>query len=94
MALLIVNQSFQQAVAQPHDNAAFDLLRPLLPAATPVVFARAVTRPDEAIAIAPLETAQGTMADMRTLVIIGTAETRQIPRPDGTAFVYAPRRMA
>lgn len=75
-------------------GAAFDLLRPLLPASTPVVFARAVTRPDETITIAPLAEAQAAMADMRSLVIIGTAETRQIQRPDGTAFVYAPRRMA
>ncbi|PWR19611.1 precorrin-3B C(17)-methyltransferase [Zavarzinia compransoris] len=75
-------------------DAAFDLLRPLLPGDAPVVFARAVTRPDEAVAVVPLAEARGQMADMRTLVIIGTAETRQVARPAAPPFVYTPRRMA
>jgi precorrin-3B methylase len=28
---------------------------------------------------------------MRTLVLIGSAETRRIVRPDGSAWLYTPR---
>jgi precorrin-3B C17-methyltransferase len=31
------------------------------------------------------------LADMRTLVLIGSSALRVIDRPDGTCFVYAPR---
>ncbi len=73
-------------------GAALDLLRRHLPPETPVIFATAVTRPDERITIRPLREADPALADMRTLVMIGTAATRVIERPDGAApFVYAPR---
>lgn len=73
-------------------GAAFDLLRPLLPATTPVIFATAVTRPDERIVIATIADARPEQADMRTLVMIGTADTRLIPRAGGNPVVYTPRR--
>jgi precorrin-3B C17-methyltransferase len=72
-------------------GAALALLRADLPAGTPVVFATAVTRPDERIEIATLATADAARADMRTLVLIGSAATRCVPRPDRPAFVYTPR---
>jgi precorrin-3B C17-methyltransferase len=75
-------------------GAAFDLLRPILPASVPVVFASAVSRPDECIDITTLAAADPTRADMRTLVLIGTAATRRIARPDGGAWVYSPRAAA
>jgi precorrin-3B C17-methyltransferase len=74
-------------------GAALDHLRGILPAGTPVVFATAVTRPDERLEIVTLAEAVPVLADMRTLVLIGTAETRRIPRGDGLRdWLYAPRR--
>jgi precorrin-3B C17-methyltransferase len=73
---------------------AFALLRPILPAATPVVFATAISRPDERIDIVTLDVADGARADMRTLVLIGSAETRRIERPGAPPWIYAPRGAA
>ncbi|WP_375465906.1 precorrin-3B C(17)-methyltransferase [uncultured Methylobacterium sp.] len=62
---------------------------------TPVVFARAVTRADEAIRVTTLGDARDAPADMATLVIIGASATRLIPRGAGERpFVYTPRRVA
>ncbi len=72
-------------------GAAFDLLRTLLPAGTPVAFATAVSRPDEQVTLATIATADPAFADMRTLVLIGTASTRHI---EGTDWLYTPRRAA
>lgn len=72
-------------------GAAFDTLRPILPASTPVMFATAVSRADERIVLATLGDADPAQADMRTLVLIGTAATRRIERPDGGAWLYTPR---
>lgn len=72
-------------------GAAFDLLRPILPGTTPVVFATAVSRPEERIDIVPLAEADPARADMRTLVLIGTASWRQIARPGDRPWLYAPR---
>ena len=75
-------------------GAALTALGELLPAETPVIFAAAVTRPDERIDILTLAGAASApeRADMRTLVIIGTAETRRIARGDGLPdWIYAPR---
>jgi precorrin-3B C17-methyltransferase len=72
-------------------GAALDALRPILPAATPVAFAAAVTRPDERLLQTTLAEADPAAADMRTLVLIGSAATRSIPRPGGGAWLYTPR---
>jgi precorrin-3B C17-methyltransferase len=71
--------------------AAFERLRRYLPATTPVVFGRAVGRIDEAIAVATLQSVDASRADMATLVIVGSAETRLVPRPGHTPLVYTPR---
>ena len=70
---------------------AFEKLRTVLPGTTPVVFGRAVGRPDERIAITQLARARGGNADMATCVIIGSAETRVVERPGTTPLVYTPR---
>ena len=75
-------------------GAAFDLLRKALPGTTPVVFATAVSRPEERIDIAALADADPARADMRTLVLIGSAATRRIERPRGRPFLYSPRSAA
>ena len=75
-------------------GAALAVLRTCLPGATPVVFATAVTRPDERIAIVRLEDADPAQADMRTLVLVGSSGTRLVARPSGAPWVYTPRGAA
>jgi precorrin-3B C17-methyltransferase len=72
-------------------GAAFELLRRHLPATVPIVLGRAIGRSDERIAIQTLDDTDPTQADMATLVIIGTAETRVITRAGQTPLVYTPR---
>ncbi len=73
--------------------AAFERLRRHLPAMTPTVFGRAVGRPDEAIAVTTLAAADPAGADMATLVIVGSAETRVVSRPGHAPLVYTPRSL-
>ncbi|MGA8654316.1 MAG: precorrin-3B C(17)-methyltransferase [Xanthobacteraceae bacterium] len=75
-------------------GAAIARLRRHLPPATPVVFGRAVTRPGEQINIITLDRADTAEADMATLVIIGSRDTRVIPRPGKLPLVYTPRAAA
>ena len=72
-------------------DRAFDILRTELPAATPVIFGRAVGRVDEQVRITSLESAAGSDADMATCIIIGSPETRLIARPGRPTLVYTPR---
>ena len=69
-------------------DAALDLLRETLPPAVPVAFATAVSRPEERLLVVPLSEALGAMADMRTLVLVGSAETRRVG-----GWLYTPRSM-
>ncbi len=71
--------------------AAFALLRGMLPAGIPVIFGRAVGRAGGQVVLSTLAEADSVAADMATLVIIGTAETRIIERPGLAPLVYAPR---
>jgi len=75
-------------------GAAIERLRRHLPASTPVVFGRAVTRPSEQIDIVTLDRADTVEADMATLVIVGSRETRVIRRPGKLSLVYTPRSAA
>jgi precorrin-3B C17-methyltransferase len=78
--------------ARPHQlGAAFDVLRRALPPATPVLFGRAVGRGDESLRIATLATAAFEPADMATLIIVGSPETRVVERPGRAPLVYTPR---
>ena len=54
----------------------------------PVAFASAISRPDERVALTTLAEADPTLADMRTLVLVGSAQTRRIA---GTDWIYSPR---
>ena len=64
---------------------AFDLLRSVKSAATPVAFARAVGRADEKLTITTLGAADVGLVDMATLVFVGSSETRLIAREGGRA---------
>jgi precorrin-3B C17-methyltransferase len=72
-------------------GAAFKRLRSHLPAATPVIFGRAVGRADARVTVTTLADADPALADMATLVIIGSAETRIVARPGLPPLVYSPR---
>ena len=58
--------------------------------ARPVIFARAVSTPDESIRVEPLPDCTADMADMRTVVLVGSSRTRIIRRA-GAPIVYTPR---
>ena len=70
---------------------AFDLMRGVKNAATPVAFARAVGRADEALTLTTLGAADPSLADMATLVIIGSSETRFIARDGAPPWMLTPR---
>lgn len=74
-------------------DRAFDLLRTILPAETLVIFARAISRDDEAVKIVQLHEARASFADMATCVIVGSAQTRLIERGARSPLVYSPRSM-
>jgi precorrin-3B C17-methyltransferase len=73
---------------------AMERLAGLLPPATPVVFGRSVGRTDEAVTVTTIDRAAATHADMATLVIIGSRDTRLVQRPGRTPLVYTPRAVA
>jgi precorrin-3B C17-methyltransferase len=70
---------------------AFDVMRTLKSSATPVAFARAVGRADEKLTLTTLGEADASLADMATLVIIGSSETRFIRRGGTWAWMLTPR---
>jgi len=75
-------------------GSALERLRRHLPASTPVVFGRAVGRPDERVSVVTLETADAAQVDMASLVIVGSRETRLIVRAGHGPLVYTPRAVA
>lgn len=58
--------------------------------ARPIIFARAVSTPEEEIRVVPLMDCTPEMADMRTMVLVGASTTRIIER-NGAPIVYTPR---
>src|SRR3954468_7649366 len=72
-------------------DSAFTLLRRHRDPGTPVVLGRDIGRPGEILRITTLGEVRADMVDMRTVVIVGSSETRVLPRP-GSAWVYTPRR--
>ncbi len=72
-------------------GAALDALRPVLPPDTPVALATAISREDERVEITTLGDADPARADMRSLVLIGSAATRRIERDGAPPWLYTPR---
>ncbi|GAA5069213.1 precorrin-3B C(17)-methyltransferase [Roseibacterium beibuensis] len=94
---LAVEADFAIALYNPRSKArpegmgrALDLLREVCEPSRVLVFARAVSTPEEQLRVVRLKDAAPEMADMRTVVLIGSSATRIIDR-DGTPFVYTPR---
>jgi precorrin-3B C17-methyltransferase len=75
-------------------GAAFERLREMLPPETLVAFARAVSRPDERLLTIDLASARPENADMSTLVLVGSTQTRRIERAGGGVWVYTRRSLA
>jgi precorrin-3B C17-methyltransferase len=66
-------------------------LRAHLPDHTPVIFGHAIGRAAEHVEISTIAEADPAHADMATLVIVGSAQTRIVERPGRTPLVYSPR---
>ena len=77
--------------ARPEEFArALNVLREECGDDRPILFARAVTTPEEELRIVTLGEALAEMADMRTMVIVGSSQTRLIARAGGP-ILYTPR---
>ncbi|MFZ3558539.1 precorrin-3B C(17)-methyltransferase [Streptomyces sp. BH055] len=59
---------------------------------TPVVLARDVGGPEEAVRVVRLADLDPEVVDMRTLLIVGSSQTQAVVRPDGTTIAWTPRR--
>ena len=59
-----------------------------------MVFGRAIGRADESMRVTTLAAAEPNAADMATLIIIGSPQTRVLARPGRTPLVYTPRAAA
>ena len=76
-----------RSASRPHQFAsALDILRDECGPDRLIIFVRNVTMPDARINTVTLGEATAEMADMRTLVIVGSSATRRLGR-----FVYTPR---
>jgi len=59
---------------------------------TPVILARNLGRPGQAVTVQRLDQLTPAAADMRTIILVGSSQTRTIQRTDGRSWVYTPRR--
>jgi cobalt-precorrin 5A hydrolase/precorrin-3B C17-methyltransferase len=75
-------------------DVAMEILRKFRPAATPVILARNLGRDGESLRITDLARIDAGQADMLTVVLIGSSQTRHIDRGDGGSWVYTPRGYA
>lgn len=94
---LAAEADFAMALYNPRSKArpegmsfALDLLQEVCEPSRVLAFAKAVSTSDESLFVVRLADASPDMADMRTVVLIGSSATRVIER-DGTPFVYTPR---
>ena len=95
---LAVEADFACAFYNPRSKArpegfarVLDLLRDICEPTRLITFARAVTTEDEAIQTVTLADATPDMADMRTVVLLGSSRTRIIDRDGQSPIVYTPR---
>ena len=78
--------------ARPHQlGQALDLLRGIKSPQTVVLFVQKAATSETRVIVTNLAEADPALADMRTLVIIGAAATRLIPRAGRRPWVYTPR---
>ncbi|MCC6077160.1 precorrin-3B C(17)-methyltransferase [Pseudomonas sp. GCM10022188] len=70
---------------------ALDIVRQHRTPQTLVVLGRDIGRPAESLRVLTLGELSPELVDMRTLVIIGSSQTRRFPRAGGGEWVYTPR---
>ena len=81
-----------RSLARPEGFArVLELLSDICEPGRLITFARAVSTDDEALHTVPLSEAKPEMADMRTVVLLGSSLTRLIERPGQLPLVYTPR---
>lgn len=97
---LAVEADFAMAFYNPRSKSrpegfgrTLEVLKEACADARPIIFARAVSTPEETLQVVPLPDATPDMADMRTMVLVGSSQTRIIPR-EGAPIVYTPRSVA
>ena len=97
---LAAEADFAIALYNPRSRArpdgfvrALALLRATCPEDRLALLARAVTTPDEQLHVIPLSAVDPTQVDMRTMVIIGSSQTRLLAHGRGQ-FLYTPRAIA
>jgi len=97
---LAVEADFAMAFYNPRSKArpegfekALDLLKSACEKERLIMFARAVSTPEESLLTVALSDATPDMADMRTMVLVGSRQTRLIPRENAAPIVYTPRSM-
>jgi cobalt-precorrin 5A hydrolase/precorrin-3B C17-methyltransferase len=73
---------------------ALAILRPHRTPDTPVIIAASLGRQGEKVSIVPLHRFDPRMADMLTLILVGSSQSRSVVRGDGRTFVYTPRGYA
>lgn len=95
---LAIEADFAIALYNPRSKArpagfekALAVLASLCEAERQIIFARAVSTPDQSIHVVALSEAHPEMADMRTVVIVGSSRTRSISREGNAPWVYTPR---
>jgi cobalt-precorrin 5A hydrolase / precorrin-3B C17-methyltransferase len=71
--------------------AAKEILLKSRSSTTPVILARNLGRPGQEVRVITLAELAPESADMRTVIIIGSSQTKLIPRADGSNWVYTPR---
>ena len=69
---------------------ALDVLKEICAPQQPIIFGRAISTPEQSIKVVLLKDATPDMADMRTMVIVGSSTTRIIER-EGMPLIYTPR---
>ncbi|MEG4112043.1 MULTISPECIES: precorrin-3B C(17)-methyltransferase [unclassified Microcoleus] len=90
LAIAFYNPISKQRIWQL--SRAIEILLQSRDAKTPVVLGRNLGRPGQSVRVCTLGEFQPQDADMRTLVIVGSSQTRIIPRKYGDVWVYTPRR--
>lgn len=81
-----------QSKARPHQlGQAFEILRGVKAADTVVLLVRAAGTAEAKLVTTTLGAADLSLVDMRTMVIIGSSQTRLLERASGPAWVYTPR---
>ncbi len=72
-------------------TAAKEILMETRSATTPVILARNLGRSGQTVKVIALSELAPESADMRTVILIGSSQTKLIPRADGNSWVYTPR---